>query len=892
MEPDVEKLFHELADLTPHERAGYCSSHNVDSKTRLEVERLLAFDGGSPTLEAVVGEVASALLSPDQTRHDGRRCGPYRLRSEIGRGGMGTVYRADRVDGEITQQVAVKLLHVAADQHNWRERFLRERQFLASLNHLSIVRLLDAGQTEDGQPYLAMEYVDGLPIDRYAESKELRHQLEIFLRVCDAVAHAHRNLIIHRDLKPSNILVDSAGNPKLLDFGIAKLMEESSDPTRTVDRLLTPSYASPEQLTGARQTTASDVYSLGAILYRIFTGRSPHENAEGAIALDIVVGHREIEPPSRITPNLPLDLSYILMKALRREPEERYPSVTALSDDLLRYLNNQPVSARPASLLYRANRFVRRNRAAVTVVATVSLALVVTAAIAVREAMDAQTRFNQVRKMARTFLFDFHDELEKVPGTTKAKALVVSTAREYLDNLARSAGQDRTLLRELAEAYERLADVQGFSSAANMGQLLAAVESRRAAVAIRRRLVGNSLSEDAKFVNALQKVADNLRNLGRLSDALPAAREAVDQAAKLLKTTDPQIQMERSSAHQVVARILLDLGRPQDAESELRTAETLLPLNLTGSLLLRSMALREDHADVLQSLGRIPEAIAVLQQSEREGEKWGAEAPPGRPRTQALRHLQTTRAMLAEFYDNPLGPSLEQPDRGLLYRDKVCKGWEYLLSLDANNQDALMGLAICESETSLTMLKVNPGEAVRLARDGLRRFEKLESANPDAFLVYRSARAATRMALTLLAAGNAAEALRQLQPSLQKHRQLIDRSKDNPRYQISLAWTLMALARIEGSLGGHERARAAAEEAIRISEPLADSLDLMYLRVATGAYEVFAHILPTGDRCRPLHRAHELWVNWKGTSSPWVDRRREDAGRLAAACATQSASQH
>jgi serine/threonine protein kinase len=193
-------------------------------------------------------------------------CGPYRLIRLLGSGGMGAVYLAERSDGEIQQKVAVKLLRADAHRPAWRARFLKERQLLASLHHPSIVHVIDAGHTDDGRPYLVMEYVEGTPIDVYAAGIEMRERLSLFLRVCEGVSHAHGHLIIHRDLKPANILVDASGQPKLLDFGIAKLLDETGDATQTVERLLTPNYASPEQVRGDSQTTATDVYSLGAVL--------------------------------------------------------------------------------------------------------------------------------------------------------------------------------------------------------------------------------------------------------------------------------------------------------------------------------------------------------------------------------------------------------------------------------------------------------------------------------------------------------------------------------------------------------------------------------------------------------------------------------------------------
>ena len=210
-----------------------------------------------------------------------------------------------------------------------------------------MAHLLDAGRTSDGRPYLAMEYVDGVPIDQYSAGRDLREQLALFLRVCVGVAHAHRHLVIHRDLKPSNILVDASGQPKLLDFGIAKLLDDTVERTQTVERLLTPNYASPEQMRGAIQTTATDIYSLGAILYKLVTGRSPHESEDGALnPIAVIAGPQAIQPAKRWNPDLPTDIDCILQKALRQEPEERYASVEAFAEDVRAFLDSRPVQAR------------------------------------------------------------------------------------------------------------------------------------------------------------------------------------------------------------------------------------------------------------------------------------------------------------------------------------------------------------------------------------------------------------------------------------------------------------------------------------------------------------------------------------------------------------------
>jgi serine/threonine protein kinase len=276
MDAEVRLLFHELVDLSPAERERILAERQVGADVRAEVESLLGFHSAD-ALTGCVANAATELLDSCGTPEPSH-CGQYRLIRLLGSGGMGTVYLAERMDGEIQQRVAIKLLHAGDHRPAWRDRFLMERQLLATLNHPSIVHVIDVGHTEDGRPYLVMEYVQGTPIDAACAQVELRDRLGVFLRVCEGVSHAHGRLIIHRDLKPSNILVDITGQPKVLDFGIAKLLDNAGDATRTGERLLTPNYASPEQLRGEPQTTASEVYSLGAVLWKLVTGQSPRES--------------------------------------------------------------------------------------------------------------------------------------------------------------------------------------------------------------------------------------------------------------------------------------------------------------------------------------------------------------------------------------------------------------------------------------------------------------------------------------------------------------------------------------------------------------------------------------------------------------------------------------
>ncbi|HEX4773282.1 MAG TPA: protein kinase [Bryobacteraceae bacterium] len=436
------------------------------------------------TASGITGTVAISVDPPPNgasIRREQGRCGPYRLLRLLGDGGMGSVHLAERADGEVEQFVAIKFLHHRGWGPDFRDRFLRERQILAKLSHPGIARLLNAGHTEDGQPYLVMDYIDGVPIDAYAEPLDVRRKLILFLQVCEAVAYAHRSLVIHRDLKPSNIFVDGAGRPKLLDFGIAKMLDDSLDQTQTMDRVLTPRYASPEQIRGGAQTTATDIYSLGAVLYELLTGKSPHA-FEGAKQEDITEAICTKTPvaASRLNPALSRDLDFILGKALRKEASERYPSVDAFADDIQGFLEWRPVRARSGDTWYRMRRFVRRYRLPVAAVALTIAALFIGLFIANRERQVAQHRFSQVRKLAKQFI-DLDGDVKKLPGSTKVRSRIVSESLEYLAALGTEARHDPDLAFEIGSAYLQVARVQGVPTGPNLGKFTEAEESLRKA---------------------------------------------------------------------------------------------------------------------------------------------------------------------------------------------------------------------------------------------------------------------------------------------------------------------------------------------------------------------------------------------------------------------------
>jgi tetratricopeptide (TPR) repeat protein len=470
----VRTLFHDAVDLAPGDRGPLFD--DCEPALRAEVERLLEqHDASAGFLERSVWE----LVDTADTKWERVLIGPYRVVKQLGHGGMGTVFLASREDAEFEQRVAIKLVRRGDGGESLLQRFRQERQILAALEHPNIARLLDGGTTSGGVPYLVMEYVEGTPIDDYCREHALSidARLRLFLQLCDAVQYAHRSLVIHRDIKPANVLVTADGIPKLLDFGIAKLT--SAQITGPVTRMMTPDYASPEQLAGKLVTTATDVYSLGLLLFELLAGKR---------AFDGMQRTGDSEPPraSNVSGLRALrgDLDRILLVALDPDPDRRYASVDKLADDVRRHLDGHPVSARGASLGYRTAKFVRRNKLFVGAAAVAVVVAIVAFLAVLQQKRIAERRFEQVRSLAHAVVFDLHDAIARLPGSTSARELLVRHALGYLDALARESARNTPLQMELAGAYERVGDVQGMPYSANLGDTKGALASYRKALAI------------------------------------------------------------------------------------------------------------------------------------------------------------------------------------------------------------------------------------------------------------------------------------------------------------------------------------------------------------------------------------------------------------------------
>jgi non-specific serine/threonine protein kinase/serine/threonine-protein kinase len=771
----VRQIFEKASALAPSGRGPYlekaCSG---DAELRREVDSLL--DSQSKAGSVFLQTPAADLLSDERLQprsRTGTRIGVYQILEEIGHGGMGEVYCATRADGQYEKEVAVKLVRGGFDSRAVLERFRNERQILATLDHPNIGRLLDGGTTDDGTPYLVMELIRGKNIDQYCDEHclSINERLLLFAQVCRAVQYAHQRLVIHRDIKPSNILVTEDGVPKLLDFGIAKILDPSAQVEVTQLRPMTPEYASPEQVRGEPITTATDVYSLGVVLYQLLTGcfpyagptTTPHELARAICETDPVRPSTAVikpqEPrdekpaeavpaeergrlrdttPMKLRRHLRGDLDNIVLMALRKEPERRYPSVERLADDLRRQREGLPVTATRGSWSYRTSKFARRHKVSMVAAAIVLLAVLGGIAATLREAhiarrqaqiareqrQRAERRFNDVRKLANSLLFELHDSIKDLPGSTPARELLVTRALEYLDSLSQEAKGDVSLQRELAVAYLKIGDVQGQPRQANLGDRAGAEVSYRKALAIREALVAadpanGELRRD--LVVGYGKLSDLLRDKGDIPGAMELSGKQMASVEAVYKA-DPTNPANRT----LFAVYRMDHGYKQ-------------------------ATVGGDRAGGLENL--------------RQGSALLEELANERPQDQYVhRILGLSYSRTAEILQaNPDGRA---DALGLYKRALAVK--QALLHGDPNNTDYQRLVSYDQFEIGSLLKEMGElREALTWDKDALAGFEKLAAADPASPLFRQDIAEVTRdLGEILTRNGDARHAIEQLQRSL------------------------------------------------------------------------------------------------------------------------------
>ena len=599
-----------LIELPAEQRSAFLdSSCSDDANLRLHLEDLLRVHEATDAqhFENFPGELGSSLAAAGFVQPViGRRIGAYRVEAEIGHGGMGSVYRAVRADDAYEKRVAIKLVDRGLSRRS-AELFRHERQILANLEHPNIALLLDGGTHEDGSPYLVMEFVEGETITRYCDTHRLsiEQRLALFQKICSAVHFAHQNLVIHRDIKPANILVTREGEPKLLDFGIAKMIGGDGE-TQTMGAM-TPAYASPEQLRGELVTTATDVYSLGLVLYELLTGRYAYERFTSPARRQQAILQDDLERPSQVVKSalsdqspvsigalrqltieklvqrLGGDLESIVAKATAKNPHDRYSSVAQFSDDIARHLRGDAVIAHQNTVLYHCAKFVRRHKVGVATAALAFMLFTAGVALVVRadrkaeaERATAERRFNDLRSLANSLMFEIHDSIRDLPGATPARKLVVSKALQYLDALSKDASTDVGLQRELATAYQRIGDVQGGSVDANLGDTHGALESYRKSLQIREsiaRVRPNDPQAKEDLADIYDRVGSMAANARDYPQALTGYRKSLELLQQLPNApTDARILNRIAGDYYYLGMALSDNGDSEGAvENELRS---------------------------------------------------------------------------------------------------------------------------------------------------------------------------------------------------------------------------------------------------------------------------------------------------------------------------------
>lgn len=578
----IKAIFNEAVELDSAECEAFLKKQ-TDEEIIGEVRKLLEAEKENNFAQPVAN-LSHIWQEESAESYIGKEIGGYKILKEIGIGGMGIVFEAVRQTDDFSQIVALKILKRGMDSDAMLRRFRHERQILATLEHPHIAHLIDGGKTAEGVPFFALEFVKGLSIDEFCEERNLNinQRLRLFLQVCNAVSFAHSRLVVHRDLKPNNILVTSDGTVKLLDFGIAKLISTDENlQTQTVTQLgmMTPKYASPEQISGEPVSTSSDIYSLGLILYELLTGVSAYDfpnNRPDEIAKiicesepirpsSVVSGQWSLvnvntnsnygqttNPKSKITnpKSLRGDLDNIILKSLQKLPARRYASVEQFANDIQRHLEGLPVIARPDTFSYRLEKFVNRNR--VSVIAGILILLSLMGGIAAtswqayraeHQRILAEKRFNQVRELANNVVFKYHDEIKDLQGSTKVREILVQDALKYLDNLQSESGNDMNLTRELAQAYIRVANVQGGTYQANLGDSKGAAESYQKAI-----ILLEPLSENSSDIKLLAELRDAYVESGRAFYRVGEFTKQTENINKALSLSEKIVALEPNNS--------------------------------------------------------------------------------------------------------------------------------------------------------------------------------------------------------------------------------------------------------------------------------------------------------------------------------------------------------
>ncbi len=937
----VEEIFQNVADCEPAARSAFlveaCSG---DEALRREVESLLAHEVFDTFIQQPINGMARSLTSERERDLIGAHLGHYQITELVGEGGMGAVYAAVRNDELFHQKVAIKVVKRGMDSGFVLSRFQAERRILASLEHPNIARLLDGGSTPDGRPYFVMEFIEGQPLNEYCQTKELSipARIHLFQQICSAVQYAHQKLIAHRDIKPGNILVTSEGVPKLLDFGIAKLLDplqSDADPARTATmmRMMTPDYASPEQVRGLQITTATDIYSLGAVLYELLTGERAHRlESYTPTEIERVVCEMEVERPSvtaeRLkseggmmrSPNkkpfssfilhpssLKGDLDNIILMAMRKEAARRYLSVEQFSDDLRRHLEKLPVLARPDTVRYRTGKFLRRNRTAVIAAAIVLLSLTAGLIAANYQARRAERRFQQVRKLANTFLFDFHDKIQNLPGATEAREMVAQTALDYLNSLAQEAGNDPTLLLDLAQAYMKVGDVQGDPWTPNLGHTAEAMQSYQRSLALAQKLAGpisSSQQVQRLLANDYFKIGALQSETGDKLGAQAILRQALSIGEPLAQATgDAEDLKLLINTYTRVGDTQLDTGDAPSALESYRRAQQVAERAATAHPSIDSKGRWANSfghlGESLVTLGNAEEAIRQYRQGADVLEKLVDQEPTVRQR----RDLRVFYTWLGNLYGNPNFINIGDRKTALEYYERALKLAEGQAAVDPRNARARLDLAVSYVGVGDVEVEMDAQRGAEYFRKALDVAMTLLREAPENYSYLRRREIyLTKLATAQMRLGDRATAMRNLRQAQEILAQLTARDPADAQVLGDQHANLQALAECQLAAGEYEPALHHYRQMLALAQKAvaASRNDLYGQRRLAEAYAGLGHyhaalstkvsgiesVNHQQQACEWRHKELATWEDWSqfGTSSAFNQTRRDQAARTVAEC--------
>lgn len=706
-----------------------------------------------------IDNAMSAALAAEHRQADkawiGRRLGAYEITHEIARGGMGAVYKAVRADAAYDKEVAIKIIRDGMARTDIRARFRAERQILASLEHPNIARLIDGGESDDGYPYLVMEYVDGQAINVYAQALALTitQKLDIFKSVCTAVAFAHQRLVVHRDLKPSNILVTASGEVKLLDFGIAKLIEPAQQDAAPTIIAMTPAYASPEQVKGETITTASDVYAIGVILYELLSGQSPYKHkATQPLELAKEICEQEPERPStvvtrvseatkgapqvdeisikRLQKGLRGDLDNIVLMALRKEPSRRYASVEQFAEDIRRYQTNLPVIARTDTWRYRAGKFVSRNRWPVGFAGATAVALVAGVFVSIQQTVLAQSEraravasASEARQLANDSLFDIHTAIQDLPGSAPARKLLIEKAVAHLNRLETGNSTDSQLWLDVGWGWFRLAEMQGGYGGRNIGEAGAARPNYIKAIdALHRaqKIAPIDIAIANRLVQANRSFAVYLTTHGEAKIAMPYFDEAVTLGHSYVDKGVATPRFKRSLAVAVLQRASRGVWRATELPARIVEAHRArLLLEDVSANVGNDAELRDDTLDaqgaVFRQLGawelersgksKPEEALQWLEKSTTLENNRLAKQPNSTRRMYAVG--QANGKMADAYY------FLSKQRDALVYENIALANFKRLATVEPNDTSATVSVLIRLAYLGIAQLDLNDIDGAR-----------------------------------------------------------------------------------------------------------------------------------------------------------------------------------